>query len=880
MNMKQWIGVGSLCVSIFSTNILAHEACALHGQQAASAPVQPAALLVPGDAAVKAASSTAATVGTEKKGAVTTDAANQSGQANQAGQPDQLLFQVLDGNKDVIKAFMDSLVSGSLQKRMQQMEEKRLRLLNTLPEALRTSVQGALKKHMHAAEQLKLDVFLRRECGDIFERIQRQIPDDAPCKKDAITAIELLNRALSDGSFMRVVTVFQLSGDMQDPQRMMRQLLDMIQQSQEQSTFTEKDIVTIRTTLEAVRQYAQEHSFETTGLFGFLATDLATFIQYLDWAAQRDVRSLSSACIDKTSPLIDECLSTLKATVGVLADERLHVSQEAKPELVEALEFWMKQFKANIQTLTAFQRVVMLSGIDLSYVMLGMSYAYELAEGYFDYKRFDERNNTGTGLFWVDKAVAFFNSSNALDLGMRCAMLGLTGVHRVGEVASGEIQKCILGTGSLTDFVNPFNEPSYVMMLLMGSPSVLMHPSQQRLTVLQRGFLRVSGVLLWNLWSKRGKNGFANWPIKKAPGANKDATDNKGSNANNNNVPADPDVRALSDFFTTTLLITIKELQWSIANEAVAAVKCKDHPRDGKPCQHCIALEKLENYSLGIIKPDLIHLAFELLSTIALFKSDGAAGVVGDLSAESYAMHYASRGFLLDDWMFKRAYNKPQARADGTYPEHPKHISKDEKINFYIEYQIVRYLFESVGAFCGKNIVHKPIYATLSGTAKAIGSLLGTVGKFVFDISDEDEKAIVSQYQRYITDMRTVLRSLFNEQSPERVMIVGLLKNMRYLTEEDNDPKKVNFSIIALVLYYLSQYNLITHVQEAQLYEEYFKNQNDVMKFLDIVFNTIDENKASIMGGIVGGIAGHVLASYVELRYGPFVLKDGLPAAH
>jgi hypothetical protein len=859
MNMKQWIGVTSLCVSIVSSNVSAHEGCSHCEEHALS---------------------TSAAAGSEKAIAGVTQAdeaqkagqVKQTGQANQAGQPDQLLFQVLDGNQAVIKAFMDSLVNGSLQKRMQQMEEKRLRLLNILPEGLRASVQSTLKMHMHAAEQLKLDVFLRNQCSDLFERIQKQIPNDAPCKKDAITAIELLNRALSDGSFMRVITVFQLSGDMQDPQRMMRQLLDMMQQSHEQCTFTEQDIVTIRTKLEAVRQYAYEHRFETTGRFGFLATDTATFIQYLDWAEKKDVRSLSAACIDKTSPLIDDCLATIKTTVAALADERLRVSQAAQPDLVEALEFWMKQFKANTQTLTAFQRVVMLSGIDLSYVMLGMSYAYELAEGYFDYKRFDERNNTGTGWFWVDKAVAFFNSSNALDLGMRCAMLGLTGVHRVGEVASGEIQKCILGTGSLMDFVNPFNEPSYVMMLLMGSPSVLMHPSQQRLTVLQRGILRVSGVLLWNVWRNYGKNGFANWPIKK------DATGNKGPNANSNNVPVDQDVRALSDFFTTTLLITIKESQWFLANEAVAAVKCKDHPRDGKPCQHCIALEKLENYSLGIIKPDLIHLAFELLSTIVLFKSGYTADVVGDLSAESYAMHYASRGFWLDDWMFKHAYNKPQARADGTYPEHPTHATKDGKINFYIEYQIVRYLFESVGAFCGKNIVHKPIYATLSGAAKGIASLLGTAGKFVFDISDEDEKAIVSQYQRYITDMRTVLRSLFNEQSPERIMIVGFLKNMRYLTEEDNDPKKVNFSIIAIVLYYLSQYNLITHVQEAQLYEEYFKSQNDVMKFLDIIFNTIDENKASIVGGIVGGIAGHVLASFVELRYGPLMLKDSAPA--
>jgi len=821
MNMKQWIGVGSLCVSIFSTNVSAHEGCALHGQPAASAPVQPVAPLVSGDAAVKTAGSAEATVGVEKKGAVSTDAAPKTSQANPSAQPEQLLFQVLDGNKDVIKAFMDSLVSGSLQKRMQQMEEKRLRLLNALPEALRTSVQGTLKKHVHAAEQLKLDVFLRRECSYLFERIQRQIPDDAPCKKDAITALELLNRALSDGSFMRIVTVFQLSGDMQDPQRMMRQLLEMMQQSYAQSTFTEKDIATVRTALDVVRQYAQEHSFETTGQFGFLATDLATFIQYLDWAAQKDVRSLSSACIDKTSPLIDECLSALKATVGALADERLHVSQSAKPELVEALEFWMKQLKGHIQTLTAFQRVVMLSGIDLSYVMQGLSYAYEIADGFLRYSR----NSAGylnlervkNACFWVD-------------MGMRCTMLSLTAVHRVGEIAGGEVQKCILGGGSLSDFVNPFDEPSYALMLLMHSTPILMHPSQERLSIVQRGLFRVSGVLLWSYMGQVFAPGSKQWtPNEWWPNHN--------------------------EWLQMALILTVKELQWFIANEFVARVKCDNHPRDGKPCEHCIMLEKLEKYSLGIVKPDLINVAFELLTTMALFnlKADNVLGGVTGAGADAYVWNYAINGYA-DYFSFTWAYNRTILS------------SKDVKIRFYLQYQLVRYLCESVGEFFGKNVVHKPIYATVSGVVKTISSLLGTAGKFVFDISDDDEQAIVSQYQRYIVDVRAMLRSLFNEQSPERVMMIGLLKNMRYLSEDDCDPKKVNFSIIALVLYYLSQYHLITHVQEAQLYEDYLKNPNNVMKFLDTVFDTIDQNKASITGGILGGLAGNFIAAWWMMK--------------
>ena len=343
MHIKQWISVGILSVLVLLSNVLAHEGCASHENCAStvSAPV---------------VASNGAAAGTEKNVAVFTDAAKDAGQAKQAGQPDQLLFQVLDGNKDVIKAFMDSLVNGNLQKRMRQMEEKRLRLLDILPEALRATVQNAIKMHMHVAEQLKLDIFLRSVCNDLFERIQRQIPDDAPCKKDAIVAVELLNRALSDGSFMRVITVYQLSGDMQDPQRMMRQLLDMMQQSHEQSTFTEQDIVTIRTRLEAVRQYAQAHSSEATSLFGFLATDLATFIQYLGWAEKKDIHALSAACINKMSPLLDDCLSNLKTTVRALADERLHTSQDAKPELVEALEFWIKQLNAQIHTLAAYQQ--------------------------------------------------------------------------------------------------------------------------------------------------------------------------------------------------------------------------------------------------------------------------------------------------------------------------------------------------------------------------------------------------------------------------------------------------------------------------------------------------------------------------------------------
>jgi hypothetical protein len=884
MNMKQWISLAALSFSICCTHIFAQQCCEHHEHEAA-------------------VDAHAVPAGTQSASVSSVDAGRQDAQGKQAGldkkadKPDQLLLQVLDGNQEVIKAFMDSLVNGNLQKRAQQMEERRLRLLDTLPEALRTKVQDALKMHVQVAEQLKMDIFLRKLCEDLFIRVQKQVPDAVQGKADALAAVQLLNRALSDGSFMRIVTVMQLTGDMQDPQRMMRQLLEMLQQTHEESSFTEKDIVAIRTKLEVIRKYAQEHKDEAAGTMTLLAADLTVYIQYLDWAEKKDVRSLAKACVGKISPLIGDCLVALKTTVTALADERLQTSQDAHPELVEALEFWMKQLKGHIHTLSAFQRVVTLSGIDLSYVMQALSYAYELAEGYFEYYRFDAQMCKPTGWWLIDKAVSGVNASNALDLGMRCTMLGLTGIHRIGEVASGEVQKCILGTGSLTSFVNPFEEPTYAMMLLMHSTPILTHPSQERLTVLQRGFFRITGALLWNIYFNRNTAGFSAWPVQgKDNNANAGAADNKG--AADVKGAAATDAKAATpasggasaqqnsgnegskfrDFFTTTLLITIKELQWFVADEVSSLTQCKDHPRDGRPCQHCIRLEKLENYSLGILKPDFIHFAFELLTTVALFKAGNIQDFVGHLSAESYAMHYASRsGIGIDDWMLKHAYIKPAARDDGSYPEHPRYRSDDQKISFYLEYQVVRYLFESVGSFCGKNVVHKPIYAAVSGFAKAISTVLGKAGKFMFGISDEDEQAIVSEYHRYITEMRTIIRRLFCEQSPERVMMVGLLKNMRYLHEEDTDPKTVNLLIIGWVLYYLAQYHLITHVQEAQLYEEYYKHQNDVMKFLDIVFDTLDKNKASITGGKIGGWVGHIVASYVELAYGPIVFK-GKPA--
>ena len=527
-------------------------------------------------------------------------------------------------------------------------------------------------------------------------------------------------------------------------------------------------------------------------------------------------------------------------------------------------------------------RVVKLSGIDLSYLLQGLSNAYEVAEGVFAYMRRDETISTTTTSpgfldYLFNTAMSTLKASNVIDICMRTAILGLTAVHRVGEVASGEIQKCILGTGSLSEFVNPFDDPSYALMLLMHSTPILMHPSRERLSIVQRGFLRVSAALLWNYYGQYYRGSAWNkWPVNglatNSSGDTKVASDGKAATVTQ--APADTKVADTdkktesktgataekkpedpNELLRTALLVTVKELQYFVTEELVNIVKCNDHPRDGKPCRRCIALENLEKYSLGIVKPDLVPLAFEMLTTVALFKVGAVKDVMGTTEAGQYALYYAKRGYLFDDFLFRTACGNEPGLATST--------NDQAKINFYIQYQLVRYLFESVGTFCGKNIVHNSLYGAVSGITKDIGSLLGRAGKFVFDISDEDERAIVSQYQRYITEMRTVLRTLFCEQSPERVVMVGLLKNMRLLSEDDNDPKKVNFSIIAIVLYYLAQYHFITHVQEAQLYEEYPKHQDDVMKFLDIVFDMIAKNKESIVGGKVGGMAGSALAAWM-----------------
>jgi hypothetical protein len=605
------------------------------------------------------------------------------------------------------------------------------------------------------------------------------------------------------------------------------------------AAWTEQDTVVLCEKLNLLTEYVQGHTDQT---FDLLRTSVTNVSNLLSLAQRKETKELCAQCVMLIQPIFEKTAQQLRETLRLLADEYIKLPKDADPQLKEALTYWLAAFKTHHHTIRSFITLTAESQYDFSFVLRYMAQVYDVVSAFFMANRFDaaavpiNTKNDGWLKNTARQYAATFNHmgtalsqpSNLVDAMLRMSIVGMLYFQRRGEMASSELHKYLTGVGSLKDFVNPLDQWEYKLMLAAFTVPVIIDPTKygERMHPVNRAFWRILGAFFWyNLQNRDATN---KWPDK-----------DKG--------------------MRIALAVTIHEAQQFLSSYF-----------QGKIYEHSdlVLLEKIETYTMGLVKPALVDLALEIIVPLAFMNK--WFNKVADLRNEDFAPFSP----LLKKLFISN--NDPLA------------TEKDAQIWGHIQQIVLHYVCSNVGEFAGKSVAGAFHESLIGGFVSLLQGVGSTIESFL--LKDEDvEKEVPGGVPQQNTEsglfsvqsldmFKKLLVSLFAEQSPERMMVIGFLKNNGYLEECVTDHREINLKIIAMVFFYCTNFRLLTHAQSADLLCQYRDTyQNNVGPFIDIVFAHIKKNAAAAVGGAVGGFAGHIVAQIIYNKYGPFFTPKSNP---
>ncbi len=792
----------------------------------------------------------------------------QQGASQDASSADgsEMIGQLLNMDSKQFNNLINELLRGAHEAKLKEAAERRERLLLLLPADKRQGVQDALQIYQTLGDCIKLEWCVTLLVQQVRAVTSQVMPDN----KVLLDGLDKLHRSLHDGSFVELAMPAQLLGSPTDMKNILGMVMRMGQQMEgTERLFTENDLILVIHDLEALIAKLDNNQITTTDpLFKDQAFTLLTLLRY---AEQKDSKRLSNECIKIIKPIIKETLAKLQTTLGVLADARIQMAPNDRLA-AEAYDFWIQQIKTYTHTIKSFLDFANTSQLDFSPILTTMSYFYDVASVFFvahggginaiQQLPRDGITRLSTKAFWIDAS-------------LRASMAGIALLHRRGEASNQELQKYLLGMGSLADFVDPLGQWEYKIMSIMQVVPLIANPTvfSGRMHPINRAFWRIAGSFFWYRFVVKG----ANDPLW----SNKDAG------------------------IHIALTATIREAQQLLSLHLQKAITDNSNP---------VWLEKIENFSLGLIKPELIDLALEIMVPLIFLQKNTYMQNVAVFNA---------RDFMRWDWGFyselKKRYHPSEYAIDsnqgikhyvhGTWEDiaqsnveamaafhawqasqttpTPALITLDDYLNnnkgMYIEYKLIHYLCKNIGSWWGKSVAYelrKPIMRGFTSFVKKVWT--GMVNLVAVDdkkdellngIAPESDSATLD-LEGQVKLLKMVVTNIFQEQSPERMLCIGFLKNSGYLDNDAVEPLDINYRLIALVLHYCAEAGLLTHTESVKLIEDYMKYEKNIAPFIDKLFKHIYDNLAGATGGLIGGFLGDRLADILVWNGAPFFLKN------
>lgn len=288
-------------------------------------------------------------------------------------------------------------------------------------------------------------------------------------------------------------------------------------------------------------------------------------------------------------------------------------------------------------------------------------------------------------------------------------------------------------------------------------------------------------------------------------------------------------------------------------------------------------VEKIENWSLGVIKPEMIeYFAAEMIPLI-LFNQVK----LGEKSAFPNKDYYSNLIFGTCDDNFLKS------RASATHISEYDSFSDDQKHevslkSYYVEACISYYIASSVGKTLGVAFARRMQgpslnFATYAG-GKCLDGLayLHIIGKDTREMFTALNEELIEGFEENIMILKMLLKTGFAPNSPFRMMLVKHLKDRGDIAVDKNSSEeKINGELLYFLLKQCAQRELITHLEAAEINKCYLSTQQFDDELIEKIVLAIKKNILAPVGGTIGSwVATYALKLFTRYN-GPIQLVPG-----
>lgn len=738
----------------------------------------------------------------------------------------------LDAILDVLKKIQERTIQAEIARENAQ-REAHFRLL---PERVGQAVRAANSAYQDLAELLHIENAFGVLCCDLERDVGRATFEKQSDQQAILDDLSYLSIVLKNGLFKKVSLPEQLPGGQQA--QLLKGIKALTGAGQEEQDFGRADIVSFLKKINILiarfeglsEAIAKVPSGEHRVVHNVLHEKAAKLVIILKAAQQRDSKTLTRECVELLEQKFAIVLTELSEAISTLGDARIQLACDADQKLKDALDYWRKSLREYRKTITSFLTLKSMASIDLSSILHSFSQIYDISSIFL-------RANTFQSISMLRDP--FGVRANPVDTALRAALVGAVCIQTTGDHANQGVQEYLLGTTPLAKFANPLNEWQYLVAMMSGGLQAAHNPTMfsARMHPITRAMCRIVGACFWH-------GVFESQLIFES----------------NSGKPLNTDYG-----LKIAVVATIKEAQDFLDGYLEDTLRDNVDP---------IILEDVEQLSMGLIKPDLINLALEIVVPMIFLKKN---------TKIQESLNFQDGDFLSYDVSFCRRLTT-YLHKDGL-----KRADLAGLNQLHAEYLLINYACSNLGRFWGAEITRQlqiPLLGIAAKTANAIGTgIFNLVDFFISDNTDDRAADSLSPIDFLMSKdgqflLKHEISSLFQEESDMRDWVIQSLKAYGLLKANVYDPLEINYRLVVLLLHYLTAANIFSHSMNADMLDLYVDYQRNIGPFIDILIEKIVENLSAALGGLAGSeLAKYFVADRLVWEWrAPDLIKNNAPA--
>ncbi|MFA6535471.1 MAG: hypothetical protein WCS92_04390 [Candidatus Babeliales bacterium] len=283
-------------------------------------------------------------------------------------------------------------------------------------------------------------------------------------------------------------------------------------------------------------------------------------------------------------------------------------------------------------------------------------------------------------------------------------------------------------------------------------------------------------------------------------------------------------------------------------------------------------VEKIEHWSLGVVKPEMIGYFAESMIPLLLFSQDELNGSTRISRASKAVFGTCDLDFLRSNANYVSEYEKfgEKKRGGVTLKE------------YYVEACISYYIASCVGKTLGAALARRVQGPCLNFATYAGGKFLDgltkihLIGKDTRELFTSLNEEFVEGFEENIMLFKLLFKEGFSSNSPFRNMLVYHLKKRGDIAVGKNSSEeKINGELLHFVLKQCEQHDLITYLDAATITKYYLIKQEFDDELIEKIISAIKKNMLAFVGAPAGGWVATTALGWFTRYNGPLQLIPG-----